>query len=68
MAKYKTIPVDEETYQMLVEVCRANERKQGAQVKALVRVEHERLAAVKLMPKVAMGDPEVQISKLPKGE
>lgn len=51
MPEYKNIPVDEETYQMLIALCEAYERKQGAQVKALVKVEYEKLDKVKLLPK-----------------
>lgn len=53
MPEYKTIPVDEETYQMLVELCQAYERKQGAQVKVLVKTEYSKLTAVKLFPKTS---------------
>jgi hypothetical protein len=35
MAVYKNIPVDQETYDMLVVLCEVHERKQGAQVKAM---------------------------------
>lgn len=41
--KYINIPVDEETYQMLLVLCAANDRKQGAQVKQLVKVDYEKL-------------------------
>ena len=51
VTKYKNIPVDPETYDMLVVLCEAYERKQGAQVKALVRVEYEKLDKAKLLPK-----------------
>lgn len=48
MPVYKNIPVDEETYEMLVAVAEANGRKQGAQVKALVTPEFEKLGKKKL--------------------
>jgi len=51
MADYKNIPVDEETYQKLVELCQAFERKQGAQVRAMVNHEYEKLAQLKLVGK-----------------
>lgn len=51
MADYKNIPVDEETYDMLLLLCGAYERKQGAQVKALVKVEYEKLRTMKVLPK-----------------
>ena len=51
MAKYKNVPVDEETHAMLMELCDAYERKQGAQVKALVKAEYEKLEQNKLLPK-----------------
>ncbi len=51
MADYKKIPVDQETYDMLLVLCEANERKQGAQVKALVKAEYEKLEKSKLLPK-----------------
>lgn len=51
MPEYKNIPVDEETYDMLIKLCDAYERKQGAQVKAMVKVEYEKLDKAKLLPK-----------------
>lgn len=49
MAEYKNIPVDQETYEMLAVLCEAYERKQGAQVRAMVRVEFDKLQQVKKM-------------------
>ncbi len=49
MPDYKNIPVDEETYQMLLALCEENDRKQGAQVKALVKAEYEKLEAIKIL-------------------
>jgi hypothetical protein len=56
-AKYKNIPVDEETYEMLVTLCTAYGRKQGAQVKQMVKVEFDRLQQAKaivaeVLPKI----------------
>ena len=64
MADYKNIPVDQETYEMLAALCEAYERKQGAQVKALVKVEYEKLAVVKLIGKI--GEPEAAKKQLAK--
>jgi len=61
MADYKNIPVDEETYNRLKELCQAyelGERAQGAMVRKLVKAEHEKLAAVKLV-----GDARVEKSQ-----
>ena len=52
MADYKNIPVEEETYQRLVQLCRAYGRKQGAQIRVMVDHEYEKLALVKLPAKV----------------
>jgi hypothetical protein len=41
--EYKNIPVDMETKKMLEALCAAYGRKQGAQVKQLVKVEFEKL-------------------------
>jgi hypothetical protein len=49
MAEYKNIPVDAETKEMLAALCQAYGRKQGAQVKQMVRVEFEKLQQVKAM-------------------
>lgn len=49
-AKYKMIPVDQETYQRLKAICEANGRKQGAQVSLLVNVEWEKLGLMKFVP------------------
>ena len=68
MPEYKTIPVDEETYQLLVELCQAYERKQGAQVKVLVKTEHAKLAAVKLRPKTRARNKNMSVTKMPKGD
>ena len=53
MAEYKNIPIDLETHDMLMALCDAYEfgkRGQGAMVRKLVKAEHEKLAAVKLIP------------------
>lgn len=50
---YKTIPVDEETYEMVQKLCAAyemNKRAQGALVKKLVKADYNKLAAAKLIP------------------
>lgn len=47
MTKYKNVPVDEETSEMLMALCLAYGRKQGAQVKQMVRVEFEKLQQAK---------------------
>lgn len=65
---YKNIPVDEETYTKLIALCEAYEmpkRSQGAMVSKLVKAEHEKLAQVKLLPKVKSKKPA---SDLPKAE
>ena len=52
---YKTLPVDEETYQKVQLLCTAYDmgrRGQGALVRKLVNAECEKLAAVKLLPSV----------------
>ena len=49
MAKYKNIPVDEETSEMLAALCQAYDRKQGAQVKQMVRMEFQKLQQVEKM-------------------
>lgn len=63
MADYKNIPVDEETYQKLVELCQAYERKQGAQVRAMVNHEYEKLAQWKLAGKKVAKKVDVQPTK-----
>lgn len=49
-AKYKMIPVDEETFARFLAVCEARSRKQGAQVKVWVDAEYRKL------PKEAVGE------------
>ena len=49
-SKYKMIPVPPETYEKLIKLCEANQRKQGAQVTALVDVEWEKLQLMKFVP------------------
>ncbi len=51
MPDYKNIPVDTETYQMLLVLCDVYDRKQGAQVKSLVKADYERLEKADLLPK-----------------
>lgn len=64
MPVYKTIPVDLETYNMLLAICDVHERGQGAQVKVWVKAEYEKLDKAKLLPKgkrePAKVDKEVQ--------
>ena len=53
MAKYKNIPVDEETASILLELCEAYEfgqRGQGAMVKKLAKAEYLTLKDAKLLP------------------
>jgi hypothetical protein len=53
MANYKNIPVDDETYEWVQELCEAYEmgkRSQGAMVRKLAKAEREKLMAVKLLP------------------
>lgn len=53
MADYKTIPVSEEVHKMILELCEAYEmgqRSQGALVGKLVKAEHVKLQAMKLLP------------------
>jgi len=53
MAKYKNIPVDEETAGILLELCEAYEfgqRGQGAMVKKLAKAEYQTLKEAKLLP------------------
>lgn len=53
VSKYKMIPVDEDTYNMVVALCEAYEmpkKSQGAMVRKLAKAETEKLAAVKLLP------------------
>lgn len=50
MAKYINIPVDEDTNEMLVELCEAYARGKGAQVRVLVRAEFGKLMDAKLLP------------------
>ena len=40
---YKNIPVDEETYQLLIKMCERYGRKQGAQMKELLKAEWVRI-------------------------
>ncbi len=52
---YKTIPVDEETYEMVQKLCVAYEmgkRGQGAMVKKVVKAEYQKLAQVKFVAPV----------------
>ena len=70
MAAYKMIPVDEDTYNKLLDLCQAYEmpkRSQGAMVSKLVNAETEKLAAVKLLPG-AKGKGTRAAKELPKAE
>jgi hypothetical protein len=53
MKRYKNIPIDPETYQRFLEICRMHDRKQGAQFRAMVNFEWLKLARVKPLSKVA---------------
>lgn len=58
MADYKMIPVDEETYTWVQELCQAYEmgkRAQGAMVRKLAKAEREKLLEVKLVGPKANG-------------
>lgn len=68
MADYKNIPVDQETYDMLLALCDAYERKQGAQVKAMVKTEYEKLGQVKLLPASVTKKSRAATRALPEGE
>lgn len=53
MADYKTVPVSEEVHKMILDLCEAYEmgqRSQGALVGKLVKAEHLKLQAMKLLP------------------
>ncbi|GEM_PF-3057623 len=47
MKHYKNIPVDPETHQRFLEICRTYDRKQGAQFRAMVNSEWMNLAKMK---------------------
>jgi hypothetical protein len=47
MKHYKNIPVDPETHQRFLEICRTYDRKQGAQFRAMVNSEWMKLAKMK---------------------
>ena len=73
MPVYKNIPVDEETHEMLIVLCEMNNRKQGAQVKELVKADLLRLKALKMLPRNALEvlsrwDGKKTVQELPKGE
>ena len=44
--RYKMIPVDDETFERFVEVCKFHSRKQGAQVKVWVDADYRKLPKV----------------------
>lgn len=53
--QYRMVPLDPETHGMLMELCQAYEmgkRGQGAMVKKLVKAEHGKLKAFKLVKPV----------------
>jgi len=61
MADYKNIPVDEETYNRILELCDAydlGKRAQGTLVRKLVKADYEKLAAVKLVGKKTAKEPK----------
>jgi hypothetical protein len=60
--KYKNIPVDEETAEMMETLCAAYGRKQGAQVKQMAKAEIEKLQQVKKM--VAEVLPKIKARKV----
>ena len=47
---YKNIPVDEETYKLLIKICERYGRKQGAQMKELLKAEWERIIRADQLP------------------
>jgi hypothetical protein len=47
---YKNIPVDEEAYQLLIKMCERYGRKQGAQIKELLKAEWERIERADQLP------------------
>jgi len=54
MSKYRNIPVDDETYEMVEALCEAYEmgkRSKGAMIKKLAKAETEKLEKVKLLEK-----------------
>jgi hypothetical protein len=64
---YKTIPVDEETYEMVKELCVAYEmgkRAHGAMVKKVVRAEYQKLAQVKLIAPVGDSSGLEQVKRI----
>jgi hypothetical protein len=65
MKQYKNIPVDPETYQRFLEICRTHDRKQGAQFRAMVSSEWVKLARVKSLSTVGVdSDYEIGIEKV----
>jgi hypothetical protein len=54
---YKNIPVDEETYQLLIKICERYGRKQGAQMKQLLKAEWERIERADQLPPRNTGEP-----------
>lgn len=64
MSKYRNIPVDDETYEMVEALCEAYEmgkRSKGAMIKKLAKAETEKLQNAKLLVR------EDDKSKTPKG-
>jgi len=61
--EYKNIPVDMETKEMLEALCAAYGRKQGAQVKQLVKVEFEKLQNMQPMGAKALPKDRVKRAK-----
>lgn len=64
MADYKMIPVDEETYNRIVELCDAYEmgkRAQGSLVRKLVKADYEKLAAFKLVGEKAVKKTKMEV-------
>jgi hypothetical protein len=54
--QYKSVPLDEEGYQMLLALCEAyelNKRSQGAMMKKLIKAAYQQLADVKLISPLA---------------
>jgi hypothetical protein len=60
MKHYKNIPVDPETHQRFLEICRTYDRKQGAQFRAMVNSEWMKLAKMKSLSIVDVdSNPEI---------
>jgi len=66
-SKYKNIPVDHDTYSMVVVLCEAfdmNKRSQGALVRKWARYEYEKLEKAKILPKWEIKKLEMEIKQV----